>query len=191
MRKTIVASQWKFPFFYLPSQLKIISNKLHILIRGINFETRTSSLIEIAKADSYYQVQFSLFHFSRSVMSNSLWPHGLQHARLPCPLQSPRDGSNSCLLNQWCHPTTSSSVVPFSWCPQSFPASGSFPVSQLFASGGQSIAASASASVLPMNIQGWFPLGSTGWISWQSKGLSRIFSSTTIQKHLFMNSMKT
>ena len=104
--------------------------------------------------------------FSRSVMSNSLWSHGLQHARLPCPSPSPGACSNSCLLNQWYHPTISSSVIPFSSWPQSFPASGSFPMSQLFTSGGQSIG--ASTSVLPMNIQDWFPLGLTGLISLQS-----------------------
>ena len=104
--------------------------------------------------------------FSRSVMSNSLWSHGLQHARLPCPSPSPGACSNSCPLNQWYHPTISSSVIPFSSWPQSFPASGSFPMSQLFTSGGQSIG--ASTSVLPMNIQDWFPLGLTGLISLQS-----------------------
>ena len=103
--------------------------------------------------------------FSRSVMSDSLWPHGLQHARLPCPSPTPGVYSNSCPLSRWCHPTISSSFIPFSSCPQSFPASGSFPMSQLFTSGGQSIGVSASASVLPMNTQDWFPLGLTGWIS--------------------------
>ena len=117
--------------------------------------------------------------FSLSVVSNSLWTHGLQHARLPCPLPTPGACSNSCSLSWWCHPTMSSFVVPFSSCLQSFPASGSFPVSQFFASGGQSIRASASVSVLPVNIQDWFPLGWTGWIFLQSKGLSRVFSSTT------------
>ena len=112
-------------------------------------------------------------------MSDSLWPHGLQHARFPCPSPSPRACTNSCPLNQWCHPTISSSVVPFSSCLQCFPASGSFPMSQLFAAGGQSIGASASASVLPMNIQAWFPLGLTCLISLQAKGLSRVFSNTT------------
>ena len=97
-------------------------------------------------------------------MSNSLWPHGLQHTRLPCPSPAPRAYSNSCPSSQWCHRNISSSVVPFSSCLQSFPASGSFPVSQFFASGGQSIGVSASASVLPVNIQDWFPLGWTGWI---------------------------
>ena len=118
-------------------------------------------------------------------MSNSLWPHGLQHSRLPCPLLSPRVCSNSCPLSQWCHQTISSSLAPFSPCPQSFPASGSFPVSRLFASGGQSIGASASASILSVTIQGWFPLVLTGLISLLSKGFSRVFSSTTIWKHQF------
>ena len=116
-------------------------------------------------------------------MSDSLWPHGLQHTRLPCPSQPPGVCWNSCPLSWWCHPTISSSIAPFSSCPQSFPASGSFLMSRLFASGGQSIRASASASVLPMNIQGWFPLGLTGLLSLQSKGLSRVFS--TVQKHQF------
>ena len=111
--------------------------------------------------------------FSRSVVSDSLWPHGLQHTRLPCPSPTPRVYSNSCALSQWCHPTTSSSVVPLSSCPQSFPASGSFPMSQLFASDGHSTGVSASLSVLPMNIQDWFPLGWTGWISLQSQGTFR------------------
>ena len=111
--------------------------------------------------------------FSRSVVSNSLWPHGQQHARLPCP--SPTSGAypNSCPSSRWCHPTISSSVIPFSSCLQSFSASGSFQMSQFFALGGQSIGVSASASVFPMNIQDWFPLGLTGWISLQSKGLSK------------------
>ena len=113
--------------------------------------------------------------------SNSLQPHRLQHARLPCPSPSPRACSNSRPLSQWCHPTILSSVTPFSSCPQSFPASGSLPVSWLFASSGQSIGASASASVPPMNIQDWFPLGLTGLTSLLSKGLSRVFSNTTVK----------
>ena len=124
--------------------------------------------------------------FIHSVMSDSLWLHGLWHARPPCPSPTPRVYSNSCPLSQWCHPTISSSVVPFS-CPQSFPASGSFQMSQFFTSGGQSIGVSASASVLPMNIQDWFPLGWTGWISLLSKALSRVFSNTTVQKHQFFS----
>ena len=123
--------------------------------------------------------------FSCSVKSDSLRPHGLQHARLPCPSPTPGACSNSCPWSRWCHPTISSCVVPFSSCLQSFPTSGSFPMSQFFTSGGQSIGVSASASVLPMNIQDWFPLGLTGWISLQSKGLSRVFSNTTVQKHQF------
>ena len=123
--------------------------------------------------------------FSHSVMSNSLWPYGLQHARLPCPSPTPRACSNSCPLSWWYHPTTSFSVVPFSSCLPSFPKSRSFPMSQFFASGGQSIGVSVSAPVLPMNIQDWFPLGLTGLISLQSKGISRVFSSTTVQKHQF------
>ena len=122
-------------------------------------------------------IQFS----SVTQFSDSLWPHGLQHVRPTCPSPTPVYPS-SCPLSQWCHPTISSSVVPFS-CPQSFPASGSFQMSQLFASGGQSIGVSASASVLPMNTQDWSHLGWTGWISLQSKGLSRVCSNTTVQKH--------
>ena len=123
--------------------------------------------------------------FSHSVVSDSLQPYGLQHTRPPCPLPTPGVYSNSCPLSRWCHPTNSSSVIPFSSCLQSFPASGSFQTSQFFASGAQSIGVSASVSVLPMNIQDWFPSGWTGWMSLQSKGLSRVFSNTTIQKHQF------
>ena len=123
--------------------------------------------------------------FSRSVMSDSLGLHGLQHVKLPHPSPIPGAYANSCPLSQWCHPTISSSVVPFSSHLQSFPASGSFPVSWLFASGGQSIGASASASVLPMNVQGWFPLGLVGLFSLLSKGFSWLISNTTIQKHQF------
>ena len=119
-------------------------------------------------------------------MSDSLQPHELKHAMLPCPSQSPRVFSNSCPLSQWCHPTISSSVVPFS-CPQSFPASGSFPFSRPFVSGGQSIGALASAPVLPMNIQAWFPLGLTDLISLLFSGLSRVFSSTRVWKHQFFS----
>ena len=121
--------------------------------------------------------------FNCSVMSDSLQPHGLQHARLPCPSPSPREGSNSCPSSRWCHPIISPSVVPFSSCLQSIPTSGSFQMSQLFPSGGQSTGAPASAIVLPMNIQDYFPLGLTGLISLLSNGLSRVFSNTTVQKH--------
>ena len=123
--------------------------------------------------------------FSRSVVFNSLWPHESQHTRTPCPSPTPKACSDSCPSSWWCHPTISSSAVPFSSCPQSLPASESFPMSQLFTWGGQSIRVSASASVLPKNTQGWSPLGWTGWISLQSKGLLRVFSNTTVQKHQF------
>ena len=128
----------------------------------------------------YKQVQFS-----RSVMSTSLWSHGPQHSRLPCPSPTPQAYSNSCPSSRWCHPAISSSVVPFSSRLQSFPESRSLPMSQFFTSGGQSIG--SSASVLPMNIQDWFPLGWTDWISLQSKGLLRVFSYTTVQNHQFFN----
>ena len=124
-----------------------------------------------------------LVQFSRLVMADSLWPHGLQHATPPCPSPTPRAHPNSCLSSWWCHQAISSSVVPFSSCPQSLPASGSFQMSQLFAWGSQSIGVSALASVLPKNTQDWSPLGWTGWIYLQSKGLSRVFSNTTVQKH--------
>ena len=125
-------------------------------------------------------VLYLVLLFSHPIMSDSLWTHGLQHTRLPCPSPPARVCSNPCPLSWWCHPTNSSSVVPFSSI-LSFPTSGSFPMHQLFASGSQSIG--ASASVLPMNIQDWFPLGFTSWISLQSRGLSRVFSNTTVQKH--------
>ena len=125
--------------------------------------------------------------FSHTVVSSSLQPHGLQHTRLPYPSPTPGAYSNWCSLSRWCHPTISSSVVPFSSCLQSFPASGSFQMSQFFTSDGQRIGVSASASVLPMNIHDWFPLGWTSWISLQSKGLSSIFSSTIVQNHQFLS----
>ena len=137
-------------------------------------------LVRLVSCFKMYSVQFS-----HSVVFNSLRPHCLQHARPPCPSPTPGVYSNSCPFSRWCHPTISSSVVPFSSRRQSFPASGSFPKSQFFTSGGQSIGVSASTSVLPMNIQNWFHLGWTGWMSSQSKGLSRVFSNTTVQKHPF------
>ena len=143
-------------------------------------KTMSYNFIEIFLSFSHSSVQFS-----HSVVSNSLWPHGPQHARAPCPSPTPRVYSNSSPLSRWCHPTISSSVIPFSSSPQSFPASGSFQISQLFASGGQRIGTSASTSVPPMNTQDWSSLGWTGWISLQSKGLSRVFSNTTVQKHQF------
>ena len=137
----------------------------------------TSSIsVSVLSVDS-----FSVW-FSCSVVSDSSRPHGLEHSRPPCPPPTPRTCSNSCPLSCWCHPTTSS-CRPLSSCLQSFPLSGSFPMTQFFTSGGQSIRVSASASVFPMNIQDWFPLGWTGWISLLSRGLPRVFSNTTVQKH--------
>ena len=148
--------------------------------------------------ESQSQIQMSNFHFtfqvvtwlllpsvqySCSVVSDFLLSHGPQQARLPCPSPTPRDFSNSCPLSQWGHPTISSSIIPFSYCLHSFPASGYFPMSHFFTSGGQNIGVSASASVLPMNIQDWSPLGWTDWISFQSKGPTRVFSNTTVQKN--------
>ena len=133
-------------------------------------------------------VQLSSVQFSHSVMSDSLWPHELQHARPPCPSPTPGIHPNSCPSSRWCHPAISSSVVPFSSCPQSLPASQSFTMSQLFTWGGQSTGVSALASFLPKNTQDWSPLEWTGWISLQSKGLSRVFCNTTVQKHQSINS---
>ena len=127
----------------------------------------------------------SRVEFSRSVLSDSLWPHGLQHTPLPCPSPTPGVYSNSCPSSIWCHPAISSSVIPFSSCPQSLPASESFPMSQLFTWGGQSIGISALASFFPKNTQDWSPLEWTSWISLQSKVLSRVFSNTTVQNHQF------
>ena len=157
----------------------------HFLFQGI-FPTQGSNPGLLHCRQILYCL--SSVQFSHSVMSSSLCLHGMQHARLPCPSPTPRVYSNSCPLSQWCHPTISSSVVPFSSCLQSFPASGSFQMGQLFSghlTSGQNIGVSASASGLAMNIQDWSPLGWTGWISWQSKGLSRVFSNTTVQKHQF------
>ena len=138
-------------------------------------------LFEFLKVYLIIKISFSSVQFSRSVVSDSLRPHESQHTRRPCPSQTPGVHSNSCPSSRWCHPAISCSVVPFSSCPQSLPASGSFPTSQPFAWGGQSIGVSASASVFPMNT----PSGWTGWISLQSKGLSRVCSNTTVQKHQF------
>ena len=127
--------------------------------------------------------------FSHSVMSNSLWPHRWQHARPPYPSPTPGVYSNSCSLSRWYHPTISSSNIPFSSCLQPFPACGSFKMSQFFASGGQSIGVSASTTVLPMNIQDWFPSGWIGWISLQSKGFSRVFSNTTVHSYCYYSTI--
>ena len=134
---------------------------------------------------------FSSVQFSRSVVSDFLWPHESQHAGPPCPSPTPRVHPNSCPSSWWCHPAISSSVVPFSSCSQTLPASESFPVTQLFAWGGQSTGVSPSTSVLPMNTQDWSPLEWPGWISLQSKGLSRIFSKTTVQKHQFFGAQRS
>ena len=152
----------------------------------MGFARNTVSCSLKGEATGRKGLQFSSIQFSHSVVSDSLWPHELQHARPPCPLPTPRVHPNSCPSSQWCHPAISSSVVPFFSCPQSLPASQSFS-SQPFAWGGQSIGASALASVLTMNTQDWSPLGWTGWISLQSKGLSRVFSNTTVQKHQFFS----
>ena len=130
---------------------------------------------------------FSSVQFSRSVVSDSLQPHEWQHATPPWPSPTPGVHSNSCPLSQWCHPAISSSVVTFSSCPQSLPASGSFPMTQIFVWGGQNTGVSALVSFLPKNTQDWSPLEWTGWISLQSKGLSRVFSNTTVQKYQFFS----
>ena len=144
-------------------------------------------ILSLTKIKQAGLVLLGVSQFSRSDMSDSLWPCGPQHARPPCSSPIPWVYSNSCPLSQWCYPTISSSEITFSSCLQSFPESGSFQMSQLFSSGGQSIGISASASVLSMNIQDWFLLGWTGWISLQSKGLSTVFSNTTVQKHQFFS----
>ena len=153
-----------------PRETCVQPNSLSKPCNSIKYETRNALL------------------FIHQVVSDSLWPHEHQRTRLPCLSLSLRACSNSCPLSQWCHPTISSSITPFSSCPQSFPASESFPVSQLFTSGGQSTGASASASVLPMNIQGWFSLELTGLIFFLSKEISRVFLSTAVGKHQFFSS---
>ena len=163
-------------------KLNISSGQQHHCAEIIRGEAGKSNLFAIRKGDGLHNWIFSV-QFSHSVVSDSLWPHGLRHTRPPCPAPTPRVCSNSCSLSPWCRPAISSSVVPFSSCLQSFPASGSFQMSQFFTLGGQSIGVSASTSVLPMHVQDWFPLRWTGWISLQSKGLSRVFSNTTDQKH--------
>ena len=158
---------------------------LYLNVTKTFWVTRTSCFKQIVMGNEKW-ILYSSVHFSRSVVSDSFPPHGLQHTRPPCPSPTPVVHSNSCPLSQWCHPTISSSVAP-SPPAQYFPASRSFQMNQLSTSGSQSIGASASASILPMNIQDWFPLGWTGWISLQSNGLSRVFSNTTAQKHQFFS----
>ena len=157
----------------------------HFWVEAFESHVGVSELLSDAVALGSRKYSPSSVQFSRSVVSDSLWPHEPQHARPPCPSPALRVYPNSCPSSWWCHSTILSSVVPFSSCPQSLPASGSFLMSQLFAWGGQSIGVSASASILPMNTQDWSPLEWTGWISLESKGLSRVFSNTTVQKHQF------
>ena len=174
---------------------KWLDHKGRALVNGVGTFTRGKLVHSFHQVSIQGEVsslltegsQLSSKQFSLSVMSNSLWPHGLQHARPRCPSPTLRVYSNSCPLCWWCHPAISSSVVPSSSHLQSFPASGSFQMSQFFASGSQSVGVSASPSALPMNTQDWSPLGWTGWISLQSKGLSRVFSNTTVQKHQFFD----
>ena len=167
---------WRNSFLYI-----LILYVLGLLLDLLFYSIGQSVHVSVSQCFSC-SVQYSC-----SVMSNSLQPHGLQHTRPPYPLPIPGVYSDSCPLSRWYHLAISSSVIPFFSCLQSFPASGSFQMSQFFASGGQSIGVLASASVLPMNTQDWSPLGWTGWISLQSKGLSRVFSNTTVQKHQFFS----
>ena len=165
------------------------SKENHQLNRISNWELYRTTLTPHSPTSTHL-FQFALFssvQFSRSVVSDSLQPHELQHARPPCPSPTPGVHSDSRPSSQWCHPAISSSVVPFSTCPQSLPASESFPLSQLFAWGGQSTGVSALASFLPKKSQGWSPSERTHWISLQYKGLSRVFSNTTVQKHQFFS----
>ena len=167
-------------FGYVYPEVKLLDHMV-ILILKIFWAMLFSTMTVL------FYIHIRSMLFICSVVSNSLRPHGLQHARLPCPSQSPGVCSNSCLLSWLWHPTILSSVTLFSSCPHSFPASGSFPVSQLFISGGQTIGVSASASVFHMNIKGWFLLGFTGLIFWLSKGLLTVFSGTTVWKHQFFS----
>ena len=180
---------WLCPLFHTPHNEQGLGNGKRIWTLPLQacvsckIAAYSSHIFCIFKA-TYFKLVSSIFvwdgsntlQFSHSVVSDSLRPHELQHARPPCPSSTPRACSNSCSSSWWCHPTLSFSVVPFSSCLQSFPASGFFPMSRFFTSGGQTIGTSVSASVCPLNIQDWFPLGWTGWISLQSKGLSRVFS---------------
>ena len=178
---TICLKTFSSPLYWLPSFVK----EQVIIFMGIHFWVLQSVSLFCLFFHQHHTVLITLLvQFSRSVMSDSLRSHELQHAWPPCPSPTPGVYSNSCPSSPWCHPAISSSVVPFSAWPQSLPASGSFPMSQLFTSGGQSIGVSASASVLPMNTQDWSPLGWTGWIS-LSKELSRVFSNTIVQNNQF------
>ena len=180
---------WKFPSW------SGRHSQLHVLCLPKTDSWQMGRFLPISLAGRFLPVShwrspyynYILLWFSHSSVSDSLWPHWLQHARFLCPSLSPGVCSNSCPLSHWCHPTISSSVSPFSSCPRFSPESGSFLMSWLFTSGGQSIGASVSVPVLPMNTQGWFPLRLTDLIPLQSKGLRRVFSNTTVQKHQFLN----
>ena len=176
------------PSLYTQSAITGIEYILNIYISELdlhneyvhNFKCGDDFMVAYIYTRIYLNTQFQFSHW---VVFNSLQPHESQHGRHPCPSPTPGVHPHSCASSWWCHPATSSSVIPFSSCPQSLPASGAFPMSQLFVWGGQSIGVSASASVLPMNSQDWFSLGWTDWTFLQSKGLSRVFSNTTVQKH--------
>ena len=197
---TLVSMLWR-PYPWFVSAIKLSPWLIHLpetfFPRKSTYLTSSSSNLYSSVISSIKKWQsehnslpcftFPSVQFSRSVVSDSLWPHELQHARPPCRSPTPRVHSNSCPSSRWCHPAISSSVVPFSSCPQSLPASDSLPMSQLFPWGGQSTGASALASFFPKNTQGWSPSEWTGWISLQSKGLSRVFSKTTVQKHQFFS----
>ena len=176
---------WKHSF---PHWMVVLSKIIWSSVKGLFLDSLVCSIgiclwFYASTSFEIWKWDFILFQFSCSVMSDSFWLHGLQQVRLPCPSSTPGACSNSCPSSRWCHPAISPSVIPFCPCLQSFTASGSFPMSQFFASGGQRIGVSASTSVLPLNIQDWLLLGWTGLISLQSRGLSRVFSSTTVQKH--------
>ena len=165
--------------------MELLNDHEHIApVAQASWSLRTD---KVHPCDTTFFPHHQSIQFSHSIVSNSLWTYGLWHTSLPCPSPTPGACSNTCPLSQWCHPTVSSSVLPFSSHLQAFPASGSFPMSQFFASGGQSTRVSASASVLPMNIQDWSPLEWLGLISLQSKGLSWVFSNGTVQKHQFFS----
>ena len=170
----------RFPLIYI---CVYMCGRVRVVVEKEYTQLKNSAWALASRLES---VQFSSVHFSRSVVSNSLLPHKPQHARPPCPSPTPRVHPNPHPSSRWCHPAISSSVVPFSSCPQSLPASESFPMSQLFTRCGQSTGVSALASFLPKNTQGWSPLGWTSWIL-LSKGLSRVFSNTTVQKHQFFS----
>ena len=196
MKVILFSSKWKSRNRYKSRKRGTFTYDKSINLENYDSVSYYKRIFKVSKFTIKLWKNYSLFvlvtaskkkisvQFSRSVMSDSLRPHELQHARPPCPSPTAGVHPNPCPLSRWCHPTISSSVIPFS-CPQSFPASGSFQMSQLFASCGQNIGVSASTSVLPMNAQDWSPLGWTGWISLQSKGPSRVFSNTTVQKHQF------